>query len=271
MSQACVPVSVVIPVYKHITSLDRAIRSIINQTHIPDECIIVSDGPSTDELKDLHELLQKYDGNWIKLVHLSENMGAGYARNIGWDLAKNSLIAFLDADDAWHPKKIEVQYQLMNENPDVALCGHSHRVESAPPNWSGYRIDSNFNPIDLFNCLLRNPFVTPSIMLRTNISKRFHSAQRHSEDYRLWLEVIASGNKVIKLNSQLACVFKPLISHTGLSSKLLAMEYGELMAYWSVCKIRPLFWILFPGLVIYSLIKFMRRILIVFIQKFSQK
>jgi glycosyltransferase involved in cell wall biosynthesis len=271
MSQAHVPVSVVIPMYRHIASLDRAIQSITNQTQVPDECIVVSDGVRGDEFEYLQAMLQKYNPTWLKLIRLPENMGAGYARNIGWDLAKNSLIAFLDADDAWHPKKIEVQYRLMNDNPDIALCGHNHRVENGPPGWNDYRINPSFNALSLFNCLIRNPFITPSIMLRANISKRFHSAQRYSEDYRLWLEVIASGYKAIKLNSELACVFKPLISHAGLSSNLLAMEYGELLAYWSVCKIRPLMWILFPGLVIYSLIKFVRRILIVLIQKCSQK
>lgn len=265
------PVSVVIPMYKHIPYLDRAIQSILNQNLVPDECIIVSDGISSFDFEHLQKLLQKYDANWLKLIHLSENRGAGYARNVGWGAAKNSLIAFLDADDAWHPKKIEVQYKLMHDNPDIALCGHSHRVERASPNWSDYEINLNMNPIGLFNCLLRNPFVTPSVMLRANISERFHSAQRHSEDYRLWLEVIASGQKAIRLNSELACVFKPLISHAGLSSNLLAMEYGELMAYWSVCKSHPLMWIIFPGLVIYSLIKFVRRIMIVLIQKCCQK
>jgi len=270
MSQVYAPVSVVIPMYQHIASLDRAMQSILNQTQVPDECIIVSDGGSNNEFEDLQNLLQKYDANWLKLIRLPENRGAGYARQIGWNLAKNSLIAFLDADDAWHPKKIEVQYRLMVDNPDIALCGHRHRVESASPNWSSYQIDASFQSIGLFNCLLRNPFVTPSIMLRTNISERFHSAQRHSEDYRLWLEVIASGHKAIKLNSELTCVFKPLISHTGLSSNLWAMEYGELMAYWGACKGHPLMWIAFPGLVIYSLIKFVRRIL-VFLQKYTQR
>jgi glycosyltransferase involved in cell wall biosynthesis len=211
--------------YQHITSLDRAIQSITSQTQVPDECIIVSDGISSNDFERLQNLLQKYDANWLKLIHLSENRGAGYARNIGWGAAKNSLIAFLDADDAWHPKKIEVQYKLMHDNPDIPLCGHSHRVERASPIWSSYKIDSNMMPIGLFNCLKRNPFITPSVMLRANISERFHSVQRHSEDYRLWLEVIVSGHKVIRLNSELACVFKPLISHAGLSSNLLAMEY----------------------------------------------
>ena len=96
MSQVYAPVSVVIPMYQHIASLDRAMQSILNQTQVPDECIIVSDGGSNNEFEDLQNLLQKYDANWLKLIRLPENRGAGYARQIGWNLAKNSLIAFLD-------------------------------------------------------------------------------------------------------------------------------------------------------------------------------
>lgn len=257
-----VPVSAIIPIHGHLDVLERAITSVILQTWQPNELILVVDGVNIEEEARIKEFLKKYDEKWMSVIYLSENRGAGYARNIGWNLAKNSLIAFLDADDAWHPKKIEIQYQIMTKNPEIKISGHDHRVEKSIPSWPLYKVTSNFNSIGLFQSLLRNPFITPSVMLRKSIEQRFHLAQRFSEDYRLWLEIIDDGQKCIKIDAELACIFKPSISNNGLSSNLLAMERGELSAYWSVARKKEFSLLWYFALSTYSLLKFIRRCLL---------
>jgi glycosyltransferase involved in cell wall biosynthesis len=61
---------------------------------------------------------------WVKVIPLTINDGPGTARNVDWEVAKESYIAFLDADDSWHPEKLRIQNELIWNNPDVALCGH---------------------------------------------------------------------------------------------------------------------------------------------------
>jgi glycosyltransferase involved in cell wall biosynthesis len=257
-----VPVSVVIPIYGHIDVLERAIKSVLLQTWQPDELILVIDGAKPAEKSIIEVFIKNYDDKWISLLYLPENRGAGYARNIGWNQAKNSLIAFLDADDAWHPKKIEIQYQIMSKNPNIKISGHEHRVEKELPNWQSYKITENYRFIKLFTSLLRNPFITPSVMLRKSIEQRFDNTQRYSEDYRLWLEMIDSGHQCIKIDAQLACIFKPSISKAGLSSHLLAMELGELSAYWSISKNKNYKILWYFVLTMYSSTKFIRRFIL---------
>ena len=259
MTKISVPVSVVIPIHGHIDVLERAIESVLMQTWQPDELILVVDGVRPSEQALIKEFIEKYDDKWILVLYLSDNRGAGYARNIGWNQAKNNLIAFLDADDAWHPRKIEIQYQIMINNPDIKISGHEHCVEKGLPNWQSYKITENFHLIKLFQSLLRNPFITPSVMICKSISQRFNSMQRYSEDYRLWLEMIDSGHPCIKIEAQLACIFKPSISKVGLSSHLLAMEKGELAAYWSISKKKDFKMLWYFVLTVYSLLKFIRR------------
>jgi len=254
-----VPVSVVIPFYGHIGVLERAIKSVLLQTWQPDEVILVIDGVNSAEQAHIKKFIKNYDDKWISVHYLPENRGAGYARNIGWNQAKNSLVAFLDADDAWHPRKIEIQYQIMSNNASIKISGHDHRVEKEFLNWKTYRISENYHSIELFQSLLRNPFITPSVMLRKSIEQRFDVSQRFSEDYRLWLEIIDHGHQCIKIDAQLACIFKPSISKNGLSSHLLAMEHGELSAYWSISKNKNFKILWYFVLTMYSLVKFVRR------------
>lgn len=239
--------------------LERAIKSVLLQTWQPDELILIADGGSPTERAHINEFIKNYDDKWISVLYLPENRGAGYARNIGWNQAKNDLIAFLDADDAWHPKKIEIQYQIMINNPDIKISGHEHRVEKELPNWQSYKITENYRFIKLYMGLLRNPFITPSVMLRKSIEQRFNNTQRYSEDYRLWLEMIDAGHQSIKIDAQLACIFKPSISKEGLSSHLLAMEKGELAAYWSISKKKDYKVLWYFILTVYSSLKFVRR------------
>ena len=184
MTTISVPVSVVIPFYGHISVLERAIKSVLLQTWQPDEVILVIDGVNSAEQAHIKKFIKNYDDKWISVHYLPENRGAGYARNIGWNQAKNRLVAFLDADDAWHPRKIEIQYQIMTNNPDIQISGHQHCVENELPNWQSYKITENYRFIKLFTGLLRNPFITPSVMLRKSIEQRFDNTQRYSEDYR---------------------------------------------------------------------------------------
>ena len=106
-------VSAVIPAYNASEHIGRAIESVLAQTRPADEIIVVDDG-STDTTRNE---VAKF-GNRIKYIY-QENAGAGAARNTGTKAAQMQWIAFLDADDEWVPKKLELQIDNLKKNPDL--------------------------------------------------------------------------------------------------------------------------------------------------------
>jgi glycosyltransferase involved in cell wall biosynthesis len=259
-----VPVSVVIPCHQHAGVLGRAITSVINQTVLPLEIIVVVDGPS-DEINLFLNSQPLEVQNYLEIIALPINVGAGEARNIGWNRARGEYVAFLDSDDAWHPKKLETQHKFMQENPDILITGHCHRIENHDPDWSSYdlQVPEVRKVFSLLRLLIVNPIITPSVMISKKCRQRFCSNFRFMEDYQLWLAIVANGGNLVRLNSELACIFKPAFGSSGLSSHLWQMEKGELRAYFSIAKENFLVALLLPGLLVYSLIKFLRRLVIV--------
>src|SRR4051812_1301977 len=96
-------VSVIIPTYNSAALLAQAIASVLAQSVLPAEIIVVDDG-STDAT----EQLVQCHGSRVKYVR-QRNQGVSAARNRGVASASGEFIAFLDADDVWHPRKLELQ------------------------------------------------------------------------------------------------------------------------------------------------------------------
>ena len=147
------PVSVVIPCFEAAATLERALDSVRAQTWPPAEAILVDDG-SADETPALFSRLLEGDRAetdrggeatppYLRTIRLDRNRGPGAARNAGWAAATQPLIAFLDADDAWHSRKIEIQADFMLARPGVALSGHASGFGpgfgSGPVRFDGFR------------------------------------------------------------------------------------------------------------------------------------
>jgi glycosyltransferase involved in cell wall biosynthesis len=110
-------ISVIIPTYNRAKYLGYAIESVLAQTLPAAEIIVVDDG-STDETRAVLDAL--IAGGRIQ-YHLQPQKGVSSARNKGIELAKYSLIAFLDSDDLFLPTKLEKQYELIAENNDFGF------------------------------------------------------------------------------------------------------------------------------------------------------
>lgn len=110
-------VAIMMPVYNGEKSLPLAIKSLQEQTYHNWKCYIVNDG-STDKTK---EFLKKLDDDRFIVHHLSENKGRPYARQKALDLAEGKYMAMLDSDDFYHPKKLEIQVNYMENNPSISL------------------------------------------------------------------------------------------------------------------------------------------------------
>jgi glycosyltransferase involved in cell wall biosynthesis len=258
------PVSAVIPCTRHDGALERALASALAQTRLPMEIILVNDGGGPACEASLRQLAATQPSGSIVVVSLASNAGPAGARNAGWAVARGEHVAFLDADDAWHPRKLEIQHAVLAADPGIVLCGHRHRsVHGGEPRWTDHRLSPGWRPIGLGRMLLSNPFVTPSVMIRRDVPFRFADGQRYMEDYRLWLAICASGARVVRGDSELACVFKAAYGEGGQSARLWPMQVGETAAYIAVARTRPTLALVLPALLVYSFAKFLRRVLLV--------
>lgn len=110
--------SVVIPLFNKEKHIQRAIRSVLNQTHQNFELIIVDDG-STDNSFEMAASIQDPRVHIIR----QQNRGVSAARNRGVKESANEWIAFLDADDEWLPEFLEEIINLIKKYPDSSVAG----------------------------------------------------------------------------------------------------------------------------------------------------
>lgn len=261
MSQV-VPVSVVVPCYRCSLTLERAVESVAAQSSLPAELILVDDFSNDETVKLLGALAARHAPGWIKIRWLHQNVGAGSARNVGWEAATQPFVAFLDADDAWHPEKLTIQYAYMLAHPEVAVSGHHHRFlrQDIMPTWK--LVEAGAKRVKKWPMLLSNQFVTPSVMIRRDLPHRFVENQRHMEDHMLWLQVLLGGGEVVKLGAELAAIYKQPFGVRGLSAQIWLMERGELRNYRRLFKAGFIKSHEFAALCGYSVLKCARRLMI---------
>ncbi len=221
-----IPVSVVIPCYKCTDTVHQVVQSILDQTVRPSEIILVDDA-SADGTKEVIAALAEKHRPFIKSLSLERNGGPGIARNAGWAEACQPWIAFLDADDVWHPRKLEVQWDWIEAHPDAVLCGHrSEFIQQPLP-----EIPESIQSLRLSGrqMLISNRLPTRSVMIKRDLPFRFQGKEV-TEDYLLWLQIVLAGYPSYLLDACLAFSLRPEFSPGGYSGQLWKHEKRELNA-----------------------------------------
>jgi glycosyltransferase involved in cell wall biosynthesis len=117
-------VSVIIPTYNRAHLIGRSIKSVLDQTFIDFELIVVDDG-STDNTE---EVVKAYNDQRIRYIRYTKNRGAPAARNTGIRAARGEYIAFNDSDDEWLPQKLERQMAFFERdqggNLGLVVCDY---------------------------------------------------------------------------------------------------------------------------------------------------
>ncbi|ADW17268.1 glycosyl transferase family 2 [Desulfobulbus propionicus DSM 2032] len=183
-------ISVIIPTYNRAWCLERAIGSVLAQQRACTELIVVDDG-STDDTAALVARLASDAPIPIRLL-VQDNRGAAAARNLGISQARGALLAFLDADDWWLPRKLALQAAAMEAAPET-LVSHTREI------WfrHGQRVNQKkkHDPPhgDIFAASLGMCVVGMStVMVRRQLFDRyglFDATLPCCEDYDLWLRV----------------------------------------------------------------------------------
>ena len=178
-----VEVSVVCPCYNAKPFIREALNSVLSQTFTDYEIIIIDDG-STDGSE---EILKDYSNldNVIVLRNLV-NKGVSFSRNRGIQVARGKYIAFLDADDFWHPKKLEKQLNLI-KNTDAVVCYTQSMTVDFAGNHIGCRVYRDKITVKMMR--YRNFFTLSSCVIRKNeIIIPFRNVNH--EDYDFWVNNI---------------------------------------------------------------------------------
>lgn len=257
-------ISVVVPCYNCEKTLTRAVQSVQKQTVQPIELILIDDKSSDGTRYLIGELQSQSPPGWLKTIYLERNGGAADARNHGWDIARGHFIAFLDADDAWHPQKLQLQQKLIAEHQDCSICGSDYEVVTTNDVEVQEIVNSMpIGSLTVTQCLVRNPLVTPSLMVRKLLTQRFPKGQRHADDHMFLMSSALAGEKIYKIHLPLVYVFKHMYASSGLNSQMVAMERSELRNYTTLFRDRRLSLPSYLFLVTLSIVKFARRLLVV--------
>ena len=179
-------VSVIVPTYNRANRLEGTLRSIVSQTYQDFELIVVDDG-STDNTSKVIESFPS-----AQYLPMKKNSGVSKARNIGLACAKGEFICFLDSDDLWKEKKLEIQIHWMESNTDNQVC-YTDEI------WvrNGVRVNQMNKHRkytgDIFRHCLALCIVSPSsVMIRARLFSEignFDESLPACEDYDLWLRI----------------------------------------------------------------------------------
>lgn len=264
--EVVVPVSVVIPCYRCAGTIERAVNSVVSQTWRPAEVILVDDCSNDDTPMILENLQRRYANDWIKVILRQVNGGPGATRNDGWNTATQPYIAFLDADDAWHPRKLEVQMGYMLSHPEISITGHRciwlSSGDRSSLDYIAKKIeDYRVIRLSFWKLLWSNKLITCTVVLKRDLPHRFNCSKRFSEDYLLWLSILTDGHQGALIDLPLAFIYKPPYGAGGLSGDLWKMEMGELANYWEFYRKGRISLPLLFALTSFSLAKYMRRVL----------
>lgn len=196
-------VSVVIPVYNASPALERAIRSVLAQTHPASEIIVVDDGSL--EGVELHvESPIK-----INVLRHERNRGPSAARNSGIRASAGQYVAFLDADDTWRPEKLVQQIEALDRSErDVAACvtGFAlHREGSGTVEPHHVSVAASFFDDLMFGCKI-SPGTTLIVRRDCYDSVGFYDEElRRLEDWD-WLLRFVKTYEIVSVPSLLADV-----------------------------------------------------------------
>lgn len=236
-------VSVVMAAKNYARFLPAAVESVIAQTMTDWELVVIDDGSTDDTPVAVKPYLSDPRVRYVR----SDKLGQPRAKNLGIALSRGAVIAFLDADDAWRPTKLEKQLALLRDDVGVVFCGRELIDESGaklakqpaanPP--TGRVLDAMF--VQNFVCF-------SSAMVRRQVFDHVGSFDPQWDlaiDFDLWLRVARQyafayvpeplvlyrtghGNLSQKLSDRVATAFSIMHRHRNAVTRSAVVEgYGS--------------------------------------------
>lgn len=206
-------ISIITPLYNAEGFLKATFKSVLCQTYLNWEWIIVDDKSTDGSLKLARKLAVD---NRIKVMSLEVNSGAAKARNKGLDNAKGDYIVFLDADDEIDQKFLEVQLDFIIDHGPIITGGYRRRTPNSisnfiPPYETTYKSILKGNPL---SCL------TTMYDFRVFHDHRFKEDLNKHEDFLFWIDMLKQGYKAYG-NSEVIATYNLHEGSKNISKKKL--------------------------------------------------
>jgi len=183
-------ITVLMPVYNTEKYIEDSINSILNQSFVDFELLIIDDGSTDNSVAKI----EKFNDKRIILIKNKKNLGLASVRNIGLNYINTKYIAFLDSDDISSHRRLEKQFYFLENNSDYVLCGSWVETIGKSKHIWKYKSDS-----ELLKCqfIFSDPFATSSLMIRNKVLTEnnliFDISFPPCEDYDLWERVTSYG------------------------------------------------------------------------------
>lgn len=219
--------SVIIPLYNKAAYISETLKSILNQTFVDFEVIIVDDGSTDTSL----EVIKTFNDPRIHLICIP-NSGVSIARNTGIQNAKFSWIAFLDADDWWAPNFLEAMVQSFKQFPNEKIfgTGRSRVFKDEVERYQNAFLPKNQETglVNYFEIISKylppinssNVVINKSLLINKGL---FIEGMKQHEDHDLWLR-ICENNLVVFINKELS-FYRKNIENTASDKGFLSQDF----------------------------------------------
>jgi glycosyltransferase involved in cell wall biosynthesis len=186
----CKPkITVLMPVYNCELYVKTAVESILNQSYIDFELLIIDDA-STDATV---SIIKKFDDSRIQLIKKPVNSGYTNSLNFGLKIAKGKYIARMDGDDISYPERFAKQIAYLETHPEMVFCGTTYKIVG---NDKRITLPENHEDIKI-GLLWGNCILHPSVMIRKKIlddySIAYDVSKEPAEDYDMWVRLLSLG------------------------------------------------------------------------------
>jgi len=175
----------------------NAFLSIINQTLVPSEIVLVVDGPIPIKTYNLISEF-KLDYSFLKVINIKQNQGHGNSRRVGLNECTNDIVALMDSDDISVHNRFELQHEFLLNNPKVSLVGGQiEEFIGTPENIVSKReVPNEHGKIKEF-LKSRSPFNQMTVMFRKShvLNSGGYVDFYHNEDYYLWIRMFLCNYK----------------------------------------------------------------------------
>ena len=185
----------------------QAIESIINQTIIPNEIVLVVDGPIPPSIDHIIKLYEKED--FFNVIRLPENVGHGNARRTGLENCTYELVALMDADDISLPDRFEKQICCFKEDNSLSIVGGNiEEFIGTPDNIIGIRAVPEKDKEIKEYLKKRCPLNQVTVMFKASEVEAAggYIDWFNEEDYYLWIRMFQNNAVFKNLNDTLVYV-----------------------------------------------------------------
>lgn len=179
--------------------LEEAFQSLLQSTILPDQIVMVLDGPISHNLQAILEKYEKEFTHFTK-VSLETNQGLGVALAVGVEACQYDLIARFDCDDILLPNRFQLQLDYFERHAELDLLGGQILEFSATNEFGQRRVPVDQDTIVTF-AKKRNPFNHMTVMFRKTaiMAAGNYIPLKGYEDYYLWLRLLKAGARVANL------------------------------------------------------------------------